>query len=56
MMMTTRVLTTILVCTTFCNIVSTTLFADIAVRVCDRSARKLAYSTAGLTAMTLFFG
>ena len=52
----TRVLTTILVCTTFCNIVSTTLFADIAVRVCDGSARKLAYSTAGLTAMTLFFG
>ena len=52
----TRVLTTILVATTCCNIASTALFADMAVSVCGGSARKLAYATAMLTAGTLFFG
>lgn len=52
----TRVLTTILVATTLCTIGSTALYADVARSVCGGSARRLAYATAGLTALTLFFG
>jgi len=45
-----------LVATTLCTIASTALYADIARAVCGGSRRRLAYATAGLTALTLFFG
>ncbi|KAJ1451022.1 hypothetical protein M885DRAFT_447003 [Pelagophyceae sp. CCMP2097] len=52
----TRVLTTILVATTCASICSTAIFASLASRYCSGSARRLAYATTLLTALTLFLG
>lgn len=50
----TRVLTTILVTTTICTIYSAALFTNTAIQVFG--SKGIAYATAALTAITLFFG
>ncbi|KAG5182379.1 hypothetical protein JKP88DRAFT_269899 [Tribonema minus] len=50
----TRVLTTILVATTICSIYSAALFTNLAIQLFG--AKGLAYATAALTTVTLFFG
>lgn len=52
----TRALTAILVATTCANVCSTAIFTSVAGSLCDGSPQHLAYATASLTAMTLFFG
>jgi len=51
----TRVLTTVLVATTLCNIASTAIFADLVARHAT-GPRSVAAATGALTALTLFFG
>ena len=52
----TRVLSTVLIVTTVCNILSTAIFTEMVARRSRGSLRFISLATSGLTAATLFFG
>ena len=52
----TRVLSTVLIATTICNILSTAIFTEVVARRSRGSLRFISLATSGLTAATLFFG
>ena len=52
----TRVLSTVLIATTICNILSPAIFTEVVARRSRGSLRFISLATSGLTAATLFFG